>query len=415
MSDIFQHGISVTEKAANEQAIRTKSPSVIGLIATADDADPAYFPLNVPKLVTKISEAQGKAGTRGTLARVLRDIADQARPVLVIVRVAEGSKTAAALPVGAPPEDVAAAKAADDADQLAKTIGENVAGAYTGAYALLGAETIAGAKPKIIGAPYLDLPEASQVLVSVAKKLHGVAYHELHVLGVSAAMTAAEDFGDRESMCIYGRFLRFDVATKTTTSISPIGIALGLRAAIDSSQGWHKTLSNVVVNGVSGVDPTRVVHFDVMDPNTDANMLNEAKVTCLINMTGFRFWGNRTNSAEDQFAFESSTRTAQVLRESIGIAHVPYVDKPLTPGVARDIIEGVSAYGRDLVTRGRLLGFRCWYEEDLNETDQLKQGRLTICYEYTEVPPLENPNFIQSITDKYFADFGTKIASGVAA
>ena len=149
----FHHGVTVTEQLTGQQAIRTRSPSVIGLIATADDADATYFPLNVPKLVTKISEAQGKAGASGTLSKVLRDIADQARPVIVVVRVKEGE--------GAD----AAAKAAD---QLANTIGTNVAGAYTGAYALLAAEPITGAKPKIIGAPYLDLPEARAVLVAIA-------------------------------------------------------------------------------------------------------------------------------------------------------------------------------------------------------------------------------------------------------
>ncbi len=400
MADEFMHGIRTTEKLANEQAIRSRSPSVIGLIATADDADATYFPLDTPVLVTKISDAQGKAGTTGTLKRVLQDIADQVRPVMVVVRVAEGK---------------GADEAAKAADQLANTIGDNVAGAYTGAYALLAAETITGAKPKIIGAPYLDFPEARAALISVAKKLHGVAYTESHADSVSAAITDAADVGDRESMVIYGRFSRFDVGTKTTVEVSPIGVALGLRAAIDNAQGWHKTLSNVIANGVSGIAPSKAVHFDLVDANTDANLLNEARVTCLVNHQGPRFWGNRTGSPDDQFAFESSTRTAQVLRESIAGAHFTYIDRPLTSGLARDIIEGVAAYGRDLVARGYLLGFRCWYEQDLNESDQLKQGRLTICYEYTPVPPLENLQFIQSYTDKYFADFGAKVTSGVSA
>ena len=54
----FHHGVTVTEQLTGQQAIRTRSPSVIGLIATADDADATYFPLNVPKLVTKISIAR---------------------------------------------------------------------------------------------------------------------------------------------------------------------------------------------------------------------------------------------------------------------------------------------------------------------------------------------------------------------
>ena len=167
-------------------------------------------------------------------------------------------------------------------------------------------------------------------------------------------------------------------------------------------------------NGVSGIATGKAVHFDLVDANTDANLINEAKGTCLISKQGFRYWGNRTTASEDQFMFESYTRTAQVLRESIADAHFSYIDRPLTPGLARDIIEGIDAYGRDLVARGQLLGFRCWYQEDLNETDQIKMGRLTICYEYTPVPPLEQLHLVQSFTDKYLAEFATKVAAAAA-
>lgn len=392
----FHHGVSVTETLDGQQVIRTKSPSVIGLIATADDADNDYFPLNVPKLVTKISDAQGKAGTKGTLSKALRDIADQVKPVMVIVRVPEGA---------------GASETEKAADQLAKTIGTNTAGAYTGAYALLGAETITGVKPKIIGAPYLDAPEAAKVLVSIAKKLHGVAYIESHKSSVSEAIADAGGYGDRECMIIYGRFTRFDVDKKRTDEFSPIGFALGLRARIDAEMGWHKTLSNVPVSGVTGVSQSKTVHFDLVDANTDANLLNEAKVSCLIHKQGFRFWGNRTTATDDQYMFESYTRTAQVLRESIAEAHFAYIDRPLTPSLARDIIENIAAYGRDLVANNRLLGFKVWYSEDLNETAQLKAGKLTINYEYTPVPPLEHLHLVQSFTDKYLAEFATRVAS----
>lgn len=392
----FHHGVSVTETLDGQQVIRTKSPSVIGLIATADDADNDYFPMNVPKLVTKISDAQGKAGTKGTLSKALRDIADQVKPVMVIVRVPEGA---------------GASETEKAADQLAKTIGTNTAGAYTGAYAMLGAETITGVKPKIIGAPYLDAPEAAKVLVSIAKKLHGVAYIESHKSSVSEAIADAGGYGDRECMIIYGRFTRFDVDKKRTDEISPIGCALGLRARIDAEMGWHKTLSNVPVSGVTGVSQSKTVHFDLVDANTDANLLNEAKVSCLIHKQGFRFWGNRTTATDDQYMFESYTRTAQVLRESIAEAHFAYIDRPLTPSLARDIIENIAAYGRDLVANNRLLGFKVWYSEDLNETAQLKAGKLTINYEYTPVPPLEHLHLVQSFTDKYLAEFATRVAS----
>lgn len=401
----FHHGFRLNEVAATSQAATIQSTATIGLVATADDADATYFPLNVPVLVTKISEAQGKAGTSGTLAKALRSIADQVKPTLVIVRVAEGSKTAAALPSDATPEQITDAQAADAADQLAKTIGANVNGTYTGAYALLAAEQIAGKKPKVIGAPDLDQPEVVTTLLAIAAQLKSMVYFELHAQGISNALAAAEDYGQREAYPIYGRFLRFDPASATTESISPVGVALGLRAQIDASTGWHKTLSNVVVGGVSGIDPAYAVHFDVLTEGTDADILNEAGIACLIRRDGFRFWGNRTQSEDVPFLFESGTRTAQVLGEAVSEAYFSYLDRPMTAILVRAMIDGINALGRTLVNAGYLHGFHCWYDVELNDTADLKLGKLVIRWKYTPVPPLEDVTYQQEYTDEFFTDF----------
>lgn len=63
--------------------------------------------------------------------------------------------------------------------------------------------------------------------------------------------------------------------------------ALGLRAKIDMEQGWHKTLSNVGVNGVTGIKPA--IYWDLQNPATDAGLLNEADITTLVQRDGFRF------------------------------------------------------------------------------------------------------------------------------
>ena len=69
--------------------------------------------------------------------------------------------------------------------------------------------------------------------------------------------------------------------------------ALGLRAYIDQTIGWHKTLSNVGVQGVTGISAS--VFWDLQASGTDADLLNEAGVTTLVRKDGFRFWGNLTN------------------------------------------------------------------------------------------------------------------------
>ena len=48
----------------------------------------------------------------------------------------------------------------------------------------------------------------------------------------------------------------------------------------------------------------------------------------------------------------------------------------------------------------------------MNEPATLKAGKLTLDYEYTPVPPLEDLNFRQRITDRYFADFALRVGTG---
>ena len=90
--------------------------------------------------------------------------------------------------------------------------------------------------------------------------------------------------------------LGWDTATSSTTTLDATARALGLRAKIDQETGWHKTLSNVPVNGVTGI--SKDVFWDLQSSATDANFLNENDVTTLIQRDGFRFWGSRTCSED---------------------------------------------------------------------------------------------------------------------
>lgn len=173
--------------------------------------------------------------------------------------------------------------------------------------------------------------------------------------------------------------------------------------------GWHKSLSNVGVNGVTGISAD--VFWDLQDPATDAGLLNQNDVTTLIRKDGFRFWGSRCLSDDPLFAFENYTRTAQVLTDTMAEAHMWAVDKPLNPSLARDIIEGIRAKMRSLVSQGYLIGGDCWLDESVNDKDTLKAGKLTIDYDYTPVPPLENLMLRQRITDQYLVNFSSQVSA----
>lgn len=392
MATDYHHGVRVLEINEGTRSIRTVSTAVVGFVATGGSADETAFPLNTPVLVTNVQTAIAKAGTTGTLPRVLDAIASQCKPVTVVVRVEEG---------------------ADEAATTSNVIGTTTAdGKFTGLKALLAAQSSGPlVKPRIIGAPGLETSAVIAELASIAQKLRGFAYaSDLASKTKEEVAAARETFGQRELMLLWPEFLRWDVAANKEAAIWASAVALGLRAKIDEETGWHKSLSNVVVNGVTGL--SRDVFWDLQDPATDANYLNEKDITTLINSSGFRFWGSRTCAGPTSlFPFENYTRTAQVLADTMAEAHMWAVDAPLTPSLVKDVIEGINAKMRELKALGYILDGKAWYDEEPNTKESLKVGKAYIDYDYTPVPPLENLIFRQSITDQYLLDFSQRIAT----
>lgn len=388
MVDIYHHGVRVLEINEGSRPIRTVATAVIGLVATASDADATAFPLDTPVLITDVLTAVGKAGTLGTLAAALDAIADQASPVVVVVRVAEGI---------------------DEAATTTNVIGTVTAGGQkTGMQALLAAEAQIGVRPRILGAPGLDAEAVTTALVTIAQKLRAFAYASCwECETVSDAILYRAGFAARELMLIWPDFVSWDTVTSSNQTAHAVARAMGLRAKIDQQVGWHKTLSNVAVNGVTGL--SKDVFWDLQSPDTDAGLLNAADVTTLVRQNGFRFWGSRTCSDDPLFAFENYTRTAQVLADTIAEAHMWAVDKPMHPSLVRDILEGINAKFRELKALGYIVDGQAWYDEALNDKDTLKAGKLRISYDYCPVPPLEDLTFRQHITDSYLVDFASRI------
>lgn len=391
----YHHGVRVVEINEGQRNIRIISTAVMGLICTASDADAAAFPLNTPVLVTKVDAAIAKAGELGTLRGALTAIRDQARPIVVVVRVADGEGADAAAKL---------------TDQNGKVIGTAIGSQYTGMQALLAAKAKLGVQPRILGAPGLDTQAVVTAMVAVAQQLRAFVYAEGYGEDVSEVMDYRQNFDARELMLIWPRVKVATPGTGVVVDASPVAYAMGLRAKIDAEQGWHKTLSNVPMNGVLGI--SKDVFWDLQNPDTDAGLLNGAGITTLIRNQGFRFWGSRTCATDELFAFESATRTAQILADTMAEGHFWAVDKPMHPSLVKDILEGINAKFRELKTLGYVLGASAWYDEEINEADTLKNGKLTLDYDYTPVPPLEDLTFQQRITDRYFADFALRVGTG---
>ncbi|KWD57231.1 phage tail protein [Burkholderia cepacia] len=389
MPNDYHHGVRVIEVDDGTRPIRTVSTAVIGMVCTGDDADASTFPENRPVLITNVQSAIGKAGTKGTLARSLDAIAAQTSPVIVAVRVPSG-------------------KSADETNSA--VIGGTTAdGQYTGMKALLAANSKLGVKPRVLGCPGLDTLPVATELATIAQKLRGFGYISAGDSKTKEDVTAyRQNFGQRELMTIWPDFVNWNTSKNAEDITWATARALGMRAKIDEEIGWHKTISNVPVNGVTGI--SRDVFWDLQDPNTDAGYLNSHDVTTLVNADGYRFWGSRTCSADKLWAFENYVRTAQVIADTMAEAHMWAVDKPMSRTLIRDIVDSVNARFRSWKTAGYIIDGQCWFDPSANDKDSLKAGQGFLDYDFCPVPPLEDLTFRQRITDRYLLKFAESIA-----
>lgn len=393
MSNTFHHGSRVTETTDVTTSITDIDSSIIGVVCIADDADADTFPLDTAVTITRISSVLGKAGTTGTLYKTLKAISDQCSPKVVVVRVADAANIT--------PDE---GETAPTQDQLVIG-GTNADGQFTGMYAFLSADD----RPRNLACPGLDTQPVAESLIVIAKKIRAFCYCSASgCASVADALTYQQNFADREIMIFWPEFVSYNTATGENETV-PVGAhAVGLRALIDSTTGWHKTISNVPLSNIAGMSYS--VYWALQADDSDADTLNEGCVTTCIKNDGYRFWGNRTCDKET-FIFESYTRTAQILADTIAQAQFSTIDTPMTPTIAKGIVDSINQKLSSLVTAGYLLGGNCWYETADNTSSTLKNGQLTIRYDFTPVPPLEDEELIQTFTDDYFSVFDSVASS----
>lgn len=377
-----QHGIKVNELTTGARPIAAIATAVIGLVVTCDTADADAFPLDTPVLVTNIRDAQSLVGAEptGTMKPALDAIADQVSPILIIVRVAED---------------------ADPDAQDLLVIGDIVDGKGTGMKALLEAQSTTGIRPRILGAPGLDTLDVTTEAVTIAKKLRAMVYARAIGVDAAAALVYKAGFSARELMLIWP-------GTDDAFTGDAVARALGLRSRIDEQQGWNKTLSNVAMDGVTGLE--KPVDFDLVDDSTTAGTLNAGNVTTIIRQNGYRFWGNRTCSDAPEFEFESAVRTSQVLQDEIAQGLFTFIDMPLNAQLVRDMLETINGRFRSLKAQGLIIDGVAEYRGENNSAVDLAAGKLVIDYEFTPTAPMEHLTLNQRITDRFYGNFAELLA-----
>ena len=143
--------------------------------------------------------------------------------------------------------------------------------------------------------------------------------------------------------------------------------------------------------------------FGLGDPNSAANLLNEADVATVIRENGFRLWGNRTTSSDAKFAFLSVRRTADMVNESLLRAHLWAVDRCINR--LQDVRESVNEYLRSLTARGAILGGECWVDPEANTESTIAAGQAVFDFDFTPCTPAERVTFRSVLTNGYLKNF----------
>lgn len=384
MPSSFLHGVEVVEIDTGTRPIRTVRSSVIGLIGTAPDANADQWPLNTPVLVAGRRADAAGLGTAGTLPAAIDAIFDQAGAMVVVVRVSHDD---------------------DESAQQSNIIGgtDPVTGAYQGVQAFLGAESQIGLAPRILIAPEFTQIEAVLTeMVAVAERLRGIIVADGPNSTDADALAYRDKFGSDRIYLVDPWVKVWDTVTDAEI-ISPASARVaGLIAKSDDERGFWWSPSNRVINGITGT--ARPIDFALSDANARANYLNEHEVTTIIQRDGYRLWGNRTLSADPKWAFLKRRRIADMVNESILQAHLWAVDRNVTRQYLEEVVEGVNAYGRQLISVGALVGFKAWADPDLNTPESLEAGQVWINYDWVETPTAEHITFRSMINNGYLTE-----------
>lgn len=174
---------------------------------------------------------------------------------------------------------------------------------------------------------------------------------------------------------------------QNTTTLKPLSpVVAGLRVKLDRSRNCAKSIDNTASSTILGTEIP--ISFILDDPSTDANRLNAAGLTTVINYKGeFRIWGGRnTNFPKNEGikTFESTRRTSDFIQISIQNSQFDCIGEKLTRAFIDDIINKINAKfdewagGSDPL----IYGGEAYFDETLNTAENISNGHLYLPWTY---------------------------------
>lgn len=374
MAADYLHGVEQYFLENLDRPIEVLAASTIGLVATADDADPLVFPLNVPTLCNS-DKMIAKAGKLGTLANALKDIYRQTGAVVVVVRV-----------------DTAETPEAQRADIIGSV--DNETGQYTGLKALLAAESLVGVRPRLIIAPeFSHLTGIGAEMEAVAKKLNAIPIIDGSQTGYTAVI--AERALYQEALFVNcGVKLLDDVTGQVVTRKASATVA-GHIVRVDNEEGYWHSPSSRKIFGILGTD--EVIDHAIGSTTSKANLYNSKNVTVIVNQQGGWFlFGNRLANG----VMLPHQRIRYIVGDSILYAHQELLDRNVTKGYVDGVKNRVNKLIRRLKSREVISGGECWVDKELNVA-AIGTGQVYWDYDLGFFDVAERMTFRQHVTTRY--------------
>lgn len=237
-------------------------------------------------------------------------------------------------------------------------------------------------QPWFNGHALIDAPEGTTVAVAITGR------------GAAGAINFNTSSKRAILCCPHVKAQEFATGASVNKPLSQY--AAGVIARVDNTEGYHVSPSNHEIFGITGMEYP--VTASITDPSSEANQLNEVGVVTLFNSfgSGIRLWGNRSAAFPTSTApsnFIPVQRTADILHESVQLAMLQYIDKPITAAILDSVRASVNAFIRTLIGRGALIGGECVYDPTKNSASDLAAGKVTFDLNFMPPTPMERMTF----------------------
>lgn len=246
-----------------------------------------------------------------------------------------------------------------------------------------------GFKPKILIAPVFSEETAvANQLIVLADKYKAITYIDAPLATTVAEAIAGRgplgeinfNVNSKRAELLFPHLKKYDPATDTYVNFPYSAYLAGVRSKVDNEEGFWVSSSNKTIASTTG--PEFAISAGVSDATSDANRLNEAGISTVFNTfgTGVRTWGNRNSSFPtntDAKSFTNIQRISDIVDESLELAALAFIDRPINQALVDTIRESGNSFIRTLIQRGALIeGSRIKYNKADNTAEELAAGHI---------------------------------------